>query len=66
MIVHKCDICNKELHGTWLTIYVDPDSATPEINIVKILRHRTHVEVCESCFADIKYEFLNLQRKKGH
>lgn len=66
MIVHKCDICNRELHGPWLTIHVNPDGATPEVNIAKILRHRTRIEVCESCFTDIKYEFLNLQRKKGH
>ena len=66
MIIHKCDICNKELYGTWLTIYVNPDAATPEVNIAKILHHRTNVEVCESCFIDIKYEFLNLRRKKNY
>jgi hypothetical protein len=56
MVIHKCDICEKELYGTWLTIRVDIDA--------KLIPNQRKVEVCESCYNELKYDFVNLKRKK--
>ena len=64
MIIHKCDICERELYGAWLTIKVDIDTSHPEVNIAKLIPYQSKVEVCESCYNELKYDFISLRRSK--
>ena len=64
MVIHKCDVCGKELYGVWLTIKVDIDASHPEVNIAKFIPYQTKVEVCESCYLELKYDFISLNHKK--
>lgn len=64
MIIHKCDVCERELYGAWLTIKVDIDASYPEVNIAKLIPYQSKIEVCESCYNELKYDFINLKRIK--
>ena len=64
MVIHKCDVCERELYGAWLTIKVDIDASHPEVNIAKLIPYQRKVEVCESCYNELRYNFISLNRRK--
>ena len=49
MIVHKCDICGKEI-GVWFSITVNIGASRPETNVADLVGYQGTIELCKDCF----------------
>ncbi len=60
MVIHKCDICNKEM-AVWLKIDIDIESRYAQASIAELLPFKGTIELCKKCFMN-KYVLV----KKGN
>ena len=50
MIVHKCDICGKEM-GVWFKVVLTVEASRPETNVADILHlQEGTTEICKDCY----------------
>lgn len=49
MVVHKCDICKKEV-GVWLHVKVEICSKSSETNIYDLLPLQGERDICKNCY----------------
>lgn len=49
MIVHKCDICKKEM-GVWIEVNIDIGAKGPNVNVADLLQLRGTKEICKDCY----------------
>ena len=56
MVIHKCDICGKEL-GVWLSVSIKPNAALVFSNVGHLIKYSGEYEICEKCFMNL-YETI--------
>ena len=49
MIIHKCDICGKEM-GVWFKVALTVECSRPEINVADIIHLQGTTEICKDCY----------------
>lgn len=52
MVIHKCDICGKEL-GVWLNVNIEPNAALVFSNVGHLIEYSGEYEICEDCFENL-------------
>ena len=49
MIIHKCDICGKEM-GVWFKVVLTVETLRPETNVADIIHLQGTTEICKDSY----------------
>lgn len=49
MIIHKCDICGKEI-DVWFKVVLTVEASHPETNVADIIHLQGTTEICKDCY----------------
>ena len=49
MVIHKCDICGKEM-SVWFKVVLTVEASRPEINVADIINLQGTTEICKDCY----------------